>query len=172
MTFGFNELPPIPYHFKSVAFLQLVSKFGSEFIICWMVPGKYNQHRYSEADKRYLNIFSSTGSEWSPVAPGGKLVAGTNVGYLLFWPKMFPRPLAGCWFLLSWGRVMSWVDNSNKLPPPSPAASSLKMTQCSVQCTPLHSGHPLTLPHYTLPGAADSYRYYVKTANKIEDKFI
>ena len=30
MTFGFNELP-IPYHFKSVAFVQLASKFGSEY---------------------------------------------------------------------------------------------------------------------------------------------
>ena len=65
MTFGFNELP-IPYHLKSVAFVQLASKFGSEYhllnsrenIINTDIP---NQIKYINLN---LNIFSSTES-WS-----------------------------------------------------------------------------------------------------------
>ena len=130
MTFGFNELP-IPYHSKSVAFVQLASKFGSEYhllnsrenIINTDIP---NQIKYINLN---LNIFSSTES-WS-LWVNWWLELTLDIYYSD--PKCSPV-LPCCWFLRpagAWGRVMSWaeLDNSNKLP--------AAWRWPSVQCTPL-----------------------------------
>ena len=120
MTFGFNELPRYFLSFQISRFCPISLKIWLWIyhLLNGLAREIQSDTQYSNADKRYLKIFSSTEYTVSPGAPGGELVAGTNVGYLLFWPKMFPR----CWFLplsLRKGNVLGWITVTSC---PAPAA--------------------------------------------------